>query len=143
MAISFPFQEIPSQLFVMLYRPVATVNFQHKTTKLWIPVRMIIDTGADCTILPKSFARSLGINLAKDCARYHASGIGERENVFLYDDQIVRLGKYVRKIPISFLDRDEGPALLGRQAFFETFRVLFENHATTFESPRARRRAAH
>lgn len=43
------------------------------------------------------------------------------------------LGGINREVPIGFLENDSVPPLLGRQEFFETFKVVFEKFTTTFE----------
>lgn len=143
MAITFDFREIRSKLFGKIFRPFALVEFKHQTKDIWIPVPMIVDTGADYSILPRSFAPLLGIDLAVHCTEHHTRGIGGTEKIFLYRGQAVRLGKYKRSIPLGFLDRETGPTLLGRHECLETFRVIFEERRTRFINPRARKRAAH
>ncbi len=93
---------------------------------------MIIDTGADYSILPRTYADALGIDLLRDCSAHRTLGIGGTERIFLYRSQAARLGNYARKIPIGFLDRESGPALLGRHEFFETFKVVFADHVARF-----------
>lgn len=81
---------------------------------------MLVDTGADYTLLPRFLAFSLGISLIK-------------ETVFFYDKELlVRLGSWEKKIPLGFLDTDFIPPLLGRYHFFETFRTMFDNQKLTF-----------
>lgn len=53
---------------------------------------------------------------------------------FLLNAKIqVKLGSYSRKIPLGFLENDLIPPLLGRQGFFETFKVTFETFTVRFE----------
>ena len=136
MPLKFHHKAIPSALFGQVYRPVADVLVKHKTEDVWFSVQMVVDTGADYAIMPRSYAHHLGINLATDCTRHTTYGVGGSETVFLFRDLVVRLGKWERQIPLGFLDRDDVPALLGRQEFFETFKVTFERHETTFVQPR-------
>jgi hypothetical protein len=99
---------------------------------------MIIDTGADYTIMPKRYAPLLGIDVNVDCIEHGTQGIGGSETVYLCHDVTVRLGHWERRIPLGFLDRDDIPPLLGRQDFLETFRVIFEGHETIFVQSRKR-----
>ncbi len=142
MALTFAFKEIPSTLFGRIFRPIALVEFKHRTKDIWIPVPMIIDTGADYSILPRSFAPLLGIDLAVECIEHQTLGIGGTEKIFLCRRQIARIGKYSRTIPLGFLDRETGPTLLGRHECFETFRVIFAARAAQFINPRVRKRVA-
>lgn len=96
---------------------------------------MLVDTGADYTLLPKYFAKRLDVNLEKDCNIFRTAGIGGTEKVYLLRSIKVRLGQWERKIPVGFLDRDDIPPLMGRRLFFETFEVLFSSkHVLTFST---------
>lgn len=143
MPLIFRFESVPSKLFGRIYRPTALVHFKHKTEDIWIPIQMVIDTGADYSILPRAFARPLGIDLVNDCTERRTIGIGGSEKIFLYRRQKVRLGGHGRTIPIGFLDREFGPALFGRHEFLETFKVVFAERVVQFINPRPKKRAVH
>ena len=96
---------------------------------------MIVDSGADYTILPRYVAQDLGVDLKRNCVRYETTGIGGSERVYIFKNAKVRLGKWERRIPVGFLHRDDVPPLLGRHKFMETFRVLLSQHATYFSPP--------
>ena len=134
MSISFPFKEYPSSVFGKIRRPVAEVFFQSKNSKFWQSVTMLVDTGADYTLLPRFLAKSLGIVLIKDCKAIHTSGVGGSSKVYMLKKKIrVKIGNYQRKVPVGFLEGDDIPPLLGREEFLETFKVTFNNFTTTFE----------
>jgi len=134
--ITFNFRKERSSLLGTIYRPMTLVLFQNKITGTFKPVSMIVDTGADYTLLPKFLALNLGINLSKDCRRLQTSGVGGNETVFFCKEKIyVRLGEWKRKIPLGFLDNDFIPPLFGRHQFFETFRTVFNHHQLTFSLP--------
>lgn len=134
MTLSFKFRREKSPLFGIIHRPMAQVFFWSKSSREWIEVWMIVDTGADYTLLPRYLVNDLGVNLEKDCRIYSTSGIGGSENVYLLKKEIrVKLGKWQQKIPIGFLERDEIPPLLGRQGFLESFDTLFsKKHIVSF-----------
>lgn len=101
---------------------------------------MIVDTGADYTLLPHFYALDLGVDLKKDCKVHWTGGIGGKEKVYLMKEIQARLGGWKRVVPVGFLDRDNIPPLLGRQEFLETFKVTLVNHYTLFNrSYRARK----
>lgn len=94
---------------------------------------MIIDTGADYSLLPKFMAEKLGVNLKNDCQIFYTRGIGGEEKVYLKKDLKVRIGNWERRVPVGFIDKDNIPPLLGRQGFLETFEMLFSsNHSVNF-----------
>lgn len=130
--IKFAFEKSSSDIFGSVWRPVAKVGFWSSKINSWVDVIMIVDTGADYTILPRFYAFDLGISLHKDCVSFKTFGIGGSEKVYLLKNAKVKLGKWVRFVPIGFLDRDDIPPLLGRQEFLEIFKVTLINHSTIF-----------
>jgi len=141
--LTFRYKAVPSALFGVVYRPMADVLIRTKDKGDWVSVSMVVDTGADYTIMPKRYAPLLGIDVHVDCIEHETHGIGGSETVYLCRNVTVRLGRWERCIPLGFLDRDDIPPLLGRQDFLETFRVIFEGHETTFVQPRKRRDVGH
>ena len=134
MSISFPFKEESSSVFGKVRRPIAQVFFKHTKRDIWQPVTMLIDTGADYTMLPRFLAEPLGVDLNRDCKVIETEGVGGKSKVFLKKTKIqAKIEQYARKIPVGFLAHDYIPPLLGRQEFFETFKVTFEKFKTTFE----------
>jgi predicted aspartyl protease len=122
MPVTFVFKKEKSSLLGTIYRPIATVLFQDKKSGVFKPVTMIIDTGADYTLLPRFLAPSLGIDLNKDCQKLKTSGVGGEEIVFFSKEKItVRLGDWERKIPLGFLNSDFIPPLLGKARIFSDF----------------------
>lgn len=134
--LKFPFDKSPSEIFGYVYRPVAKVSFWSRKIDGWVEVIMIVDTGADYTLLPHFYAMDLGIDLKKECKVHWTGGIGGKEKVYLFREAKVRLSKWERTVPIGFLDRDNIPPLLGRQDFLETFKVTLANHYTSFSKAR-------
>lgn len=62
--LKFSFRAIPSEIFGMIYRPYADILLQRKDKTGWRKATMVIDTGADYTILPRSYADYLGVDIA-------------------------------------------------------------------------------
>ncbi len=136
MSISFPFRDESSVLFGAIKRPVARVFFHHREERIWQPVRMIVDTGADYTMLPQFLAGLLGVRLREHCRPIETVGVGGKSTVYFLRDHLnVRIGEYTRAIPVGFLPSDSIPPLLGRHEFLETFRVVFHQHQTVFDTP--------
>lgn len=134
MSVTFKFKEYNSNIFGSVSRPIAEVFFQHQQDKSWQGVTMLVDTGADYTLLPHFLAQLLGINLITDCKPIHTQGVGGTSKVYLLKKKItVKLGEAKREIPVGFLSSDYVPPLLGRQEFFESFKVVFEKLVVTFE----------
>lgn len=132
MPLTFPFEKVSSPIFGTVFRPVAWVSFWSKTSQDWIGVWMIVDSGADYTLLPRYMSEYLGINLKNDCQSFSTFGVGGQEAVFLYKKAKIKLGTWELKAPIGFLEKDDVPPLLGRQGFMERFETIFVNHKTIF-----------
>jgi len=133
MDLKFSFREEKSFIFNKIYRPVAQVFFLSKKDKQWIESWMIVDTGADYSLLPRFMADQLGVNLEKDCKVFYTRGIGGEEKVYLLQKTKVKIGNWEKVVPVGFLNKENIPPLLGRQGFLETFEVLFSsNHTISF-----------
>lgn len=134
MTLSFPFKKERSAILGSIYRPVARVQFWSKVSKDWIAVRMIVDSGADYTLLPRYMADQLGVDLETDCQKFSTYGIGGGEKVYFLPKVKVKLGDWERVIPVGFLERDEIPPLMGRHLFMETFDTEFtKRHIVVFK----------
>lgn len=133
MKVNFPYEEKPSAIFRRIKRPVAKVRFWSKKFDRWLEYTMIVDTGADYTLLPFSKAKDLGVNLEKDCKRFVSRGIGGSETVyFLKKKTKAAIGDWKGKIPVGFLEKEDIPPLLGRQGCLDIFDVLFSKFVTYF-----------
>lgn len=135
MDVKFSFEYAGQGALGHVFRPVAKVSFKSPITEKWVIVWLIVDSGADYTILPRHFSEKLRISLEKDCRKDVTSGVGGKQVVYLYKSKIqVKLGSFERKVPLAFLDSDEVPPLLGRLDFLETFDTKFlKSHQVIFQ----------
>lgn len=126
MAVKFPFEYEGKTYLGHVFRPVAKVSFQAPITKTWVNIWLIVDTGADFTILPKYLSDDLKISLQDNCLRDTTSGVGGKQSIYLCKKRItVKIGPFVRKVPLAFFSNDGVPPLLGRLGFLETFDTEF------------------
>lgn len=133
MVLKFAFEKVDSPILGTIWRPVAKVLFQRKLTGKWRAVWMIIDTGADYTLLPRFMAAKLEVDVEKECQIFLTTGIGGSEKVYFLPKMNVQVGKFKREIAVGFLDRNEVPPLLGRHLFLETLETyLASDHVTYF-----------
>lgn len=133
MAVTFQFKQEISPFFGIISRPIAEVFLKHTAENIWQPVTMIIDTGADYTLLPLFLATPLGVNVKNDCRKISTRGVGGKSAVFLLNDKIDgKIGNLHRSFPLGFLSHNYIPPLLGRREFFETFKVVFDKLTVTF-----------
>jgi hypothetical protein len=125
--IRSPFTYIGNTKLGKVYRPYLQVFAFSKIRDKWQPVEVVVDTGADYTLFPKKYAIILGIDLERDCQKESTLGVGGSETVYLYKELPFRIGNWQRNIPIGFLARDDIPALLGRLACIEVFKLRFQD----------------
>lgn len=117
-----------------IYRPYVQVQIKSERVREWIPVEMIVDTGADYTLLPKRYSYFLGISPEKDCFRHKTYGVGGDEIIYLCKNIAkVKIGSFEKVIPVGFLDRDNIPALLGRLEVLEILTLVMKDHITKLE----------
>lgn len=130
MDVKFDFERGDKSYFGHIYRPIAKVLFQSpKKQAIWSETWMVIDTGADFTILPRFFSNDLLISLEQDCIKDVTLGVGGQSVIYLYKKKITaKIGYFVRRVPIAFFDSNEVPPLLGRLGFLETFDTEFLKH---------------
>lgn len=135
MDVKFPYESIGKDKFGYIYRPLAKVTLQSPITNRLMEIWMVVDTGADYTILPRLFSEKLRISLEKDCDKDVASGVGGEETIYFYKKKVkVRIGPLERTIPIAFFDTNDVPALMGRLGFLETFDTEFlKSHFVVFK----------
>ena len=133
MIVKFPFRVEKSLILGKIHRPVAQVFFWSTSENRWTETWMIVDTGADYTLLPRFMANNLGVNLEKDCKVFNTYGVGGGEKVYFFPKIKVKLNDWEQMIPVGFLERNEVPPLMGRHLFLETFETLFSSdHTVSF-----------
>ena len=66
MKISFPYEAKASAIFGVVKRPIALVDFWSDKFNRFIKYSLIVDTGADYTLFPKSISEDLGVDLNHD-----------------------------------------------------------------------------
>ncbi len=135
MVIKFDYEYVDQGFFGQVFRPVALVSFRSPKSALWTNIWMIVDTGADFTILPKYVSKDLKISLENDCIVDTTKGVGGEQAIYLCKNKITaKIGNVSRIVPLGFFGNDEVPPLLGRLGFLETFDTSFlKSHITVFK----------
>jgi len=133
MSISFPFDKKKSSIFGEIKVPIAKVEFITRKSKKTKVITMIVDSGADYTLLPKFLSEILEIDMNKETYPVVSQGVGGKTTVFILKRKIkIKIGDMTRSILIGFTSNDFIPPLLGRFTFLETFKVVFDDFTTTF-----------
>lgn len=129
MKVSFEREE--SAVFGNIFRPYFPMSFWSKKRKTWVEVWMIVDSGADYTLLPIQYLEELGVDKKNDTRTFSTFGVGGVSKVYILKRKIeVRLADKTLEIPLGFVDSVDVPPLLGRHECLEKFRILFENRVT-------------
>lgn len=128
--IKVPFTNIGKGLIGIISRPYIPVSLFSVKRKDWIFVSMLVDSGADYTLLPRKYSIGLGIDLSKDCIAETTLGVGGSETIYIYKELKIKINNWQKKIPVGFLERDDVPPLLGRMQCLEALEVTFKKHQT-------------
>lgn len=127
----FSFKRVGKSPFGPIDRPLVDVFFQSQDHHRIVPVKMIIDTGADYTLLPARYADLLAVSLERECVRNMSQGIGGKEAVYLFRKKIkIFINRWSAEIPLGFLHRDDVPPLLGRLLCLEKISLLMRRKIT-------------
>ena len=116
-------------------RPVVDLLFREK--KGYNLYAFIVDSGADISLAPRDLAERIGVDWTKG-KRARLSGISPKPDCSV-DGRIHTVRPIVPalalelKASVCFAEGD-APYLIGREAFFDRFRVAFDkpNKRTTF-----------
>ncbi len=133
MEVSFDYEDKGLCRWGRIYRPIAKVIFKHTNDRTAF-VAMVVDTGADYTILPRNIAQRLKIDFSKDCEESVTTGVGGSKKIYFLKTKLeTDLGGIKNKVPVAFFDSDDVPPLLGRLGFLELFETTFtKNKKVTF-----------
>ena len=131
MRVIFPYEEKESNILPKIKRPVANVYFWSKLIDSWLRYKMIVDSGADYTILPRYCSVDLGISLRRDCRLVETAGVGGKAIVyFLKRKARSRIGNLELNIPLGFINSDKIPPLLGREGCLNLLQAIFVHYKT-------------
>lgn len=101
----------------------------------------LIDSGADQIIAPAGLADAFGIDRST-CRQRSTFGITMQPVPGFVGELTLHLQHQPEpfKAPVVFLDIDDVPLLLGREGFFDHYRIRFEQDHGTFEVVPVRKR---
>ena len=135
MDVKFRFEDVGQGKFGHIWRPIAKVTLKSLQMNKQVIFWMIVDTGADYTIIPRDFSRKLRISLERDCFKDTTYGVGGAETIYFCKTKVqAKIGNLERKIPLAFFGNNDVPPLLGRLGFLETFNTHFlKNHTVVFK----------
>ena len=86
----------------------------------------LVDTGADCSIMPQSVAKDLDVDIAK-LPKMCFCGI-EGKNIVAYIAKItIKITNTPIEITCALSSNEKSPFILGRKDLFSKFSIYFDN----------------
>lgn len=123
MSLVYPLNDIQTSLGI-ISEPIIPVEVL--TFEGYCSFDFLLDTGADCTMLPAHMAEILQIDLKK-ARKTHSMGI-EGEGLSVRMSKInIKIGNTKLQIPCLFSPNETTPFILGRLGIFSHFNILFDN----------------
>ncbi|MBU0467317.1 MAG: retropepsin-like domain-containing protein [Nanoarchaeota archaeon] len=127
MTISFKYKSIKRPDKREVKTPSIPVMLKGRSPN-WVEFVALLDSGADLSVVPQDVAELLDLDLSGKKDR--SSGIGGDVEVINTRMQINVKKKhedYTFEIPVQvILGESKVPILLGREGFFEQFKIIFE-----------------
>lgn len=110
----------------LLWIPVAKVELISNEKNYYC--EMIVDSGADITLIPRRLGEFLGLSLVKEKIR-EIRGIGEATIPYVIKNLILKIGnhKFTARIGVALVE--EVPLILGRLDLFDRFDIEFKQRA--------------
>ena len=94
--------------------------------------QMIVDSGADISVMPARIARELGMPLNAGQSDSFEVADGTMAQAVVLDIAVETCGeRFV--LPVAFLERDNISPLLGQRGFFDRFEIRFRRSDGEFE----------
>ena len=123
-SIEFPYrQRIESGLTVLT--PVVLAELPTPYGRY--PLRLLLDSGADCTMLSRALGELAGIDVTS-LPRTKVKGVGRQAIEVFRGTVSLRIGHLdLPPIPCLYFDSETAPLLLGREGFFDSFNITFDN----------------
>jgi hypothetical protein len=106
------------------WEPLYPVMLKHKEHQ--IDTEMIVDSGADVSLISLDLGTNLGFKLAESEVKLGADGVGGRVEYVLRDIRMT-VAEYDFSAPVAWLQTkiDPTPLLLGREVVFDLFNIEF------------------
>lgn len=121
----FDWQLEKSEVLGLIKRPIAEIAIKDSEGE-WQPIFLYVDSGADISLIRRSFGELLGIEIEKGrCAKFGGVS-GKKIETYIHRVEL-QIGKFTLETNVAFSKDDTTPNLLGRLGIFETFEIHFKN----------------
>jgi len=116
-------------IFGKIFYPALIVDVYFPSLS-YQPFEFILDSGADCTMVPRTMATLAGVQLPEKPDAY-VTGIARRRMPAYSGKLKMRIGQEEFEIRCLFTESDRTPFLLGRVDFFSIFDIAFDGNSCT------------
>ena len=120
--IEFQFKKVYSKRLGEVLKPIISVTIIG--AKESADVFMLLDSGADLSLIPYSVGEAIGLELNME-NRGEVQGIGEGSIPYLLSQVRIKIGEVETSIRIGWALIEEVPLILGRLDVFKQFSVDF------------------
>ena len=132
--IEFPYRKVLSDEYGIIYIPIAIVELKNRDKR--VRCEMLIDSGADITLIPKSVGEYLGLAIERMDVIKELRGIGESIIPYITKGVELKIGEERFNARIGWALVEGVPLLLGRLDIFDRFDIKFlcKEKMVVFES---------
>jgi len=120
--IEFEFKKVLSKKFGEVLKPLIPVTLVG--AKQVVRTSMLLDSGADLSMIPYSVGEALGLELKME-NRSEVQGIGEGSVPYILSRTGIKFGDIEASVRVGWALIEEIPLILGRLDLFQQFSVEF------------------
>lgn len=121
--IKFKGKELSIPEIGTLWLPTANIELITESTNYLC--EMLVDSGADITLIPRSLGEFLGFSFTGEHI-HEIRGIGEGTIPYIIKPISVKIGEYKLDVNIGIALIEEVPLILGRLGVFDKFNIEFK-----------------
>lgn len=120
--IEFQFAKLHSKKLGQVLKPIIPVTIVGE--KRGVNVFMLLDSGADISLIPYSVGEAIGLELDME-NRSEVEGIGEGSVPYILSQVQIRIGNIEAPVRIGWTLIEEVPLILGRLDVFKDLSIEF------------------
>lgn len=120
--IEFPFKKSLSKNLGEIVKPIIPVTIVGLRRS--VQVSMLLDSGADISLLPYAIGKAIGLKVDLD-RRREVHGVGEGGVAYILSDVTLKIGEYETLARVGWALIEEVPPILGRLDIFRQFSIEF------------------
>lgn len=120
--IELPFRKVLTERYGLIYEPTIQVTLKGPNGS--VDVAMIIDSGADISIIPYTLGEDLGLHLDME-KRRDVRGVGDSSVAYILSTVEVQIGDLNVEARVGWALTDDVPLILGRLDIFRSFVIEF------------------